>query len=99
MVCWRGNDAIDLAGREQLLTDERDHAVCRYRSGVEEFSEWACGQAGSEFAAVAGVFEEVDVDVERDRGACVSEDAADLRDIEGEVEDESSWAFCSCLGC
>jgi hypothetical protein len=41
-----------------------------------------------EFAAVAGVFEEVGVDVECDRGACVTEDAADLCDVEIEVEDE-----------
>jgi hypothetical protein len=37
---------------------------------------------------VAGVVEEVGIDIERDRDARVSEDAAHLRDVESEVEDE-----------
>jgi hypothetical protein len=30
---------------------------------------------------VAGIFKEVGIDIKRDRGACVTEDAAYLRDI------------------
>jgi hypothetical protein len=47
---------------------------------------------------VAGLLEEVCVDVECDRDACVAEDAADLGDVESEVDDQvagevwrSSW--------
>jgi hypothetical protein len=37
---------------------------------------------------VAGLVEEVGVDVERDRDARVAEDAADLDDVEAQVEDQ-----------
>jgi hypothetical protein len=41
-----------------------------------------------DLSRVAGVVEEVGVDVERDRHARVAEDAADLRDIEPEIDDQ-----------
>jgi hypothetical protein len=60
---------------------QRNNSVRWHRSGVEQFGERTCCEARSEFAAVAGVFEEVGVDIECDRGACVTEDAAYLCDI------------------
>jgi len=44
--------------------------------GLEQPGEWAGGHAGSDVLRVAGVLEQVRVDVERDRDARVAEDAA-----------------------
>jgi hypothetical protein len=56
--------------------------------GLEQAGEGAGGHAGADVARVAGVIEEVRVDVERDRDARVAEDAADLRWVEPEVDDQ-----------
>jgi hypothetical protein len=53
----------------------------------------AGGHAGLDVACVAGVLEEVRVDVERDRDAGVAEDAADLGWVEPEVDDQG-WRRC-----
>jgi hypothetical protein len=48
----------------------------------------AGGHAGADVARVAGVLEEVRVDVERDRDARVPEDAAELGRVEPEIDDQ-----------
>ena len=56
--------------------------------GFEQVGEWAGGHAGADVARVAGVLEQVRVDVERDRDARVAEDPADLGRVEPEVDDQ-----------
>jgi hypothetical protein len=72
-----------------LVLSELEHrgtgGGCR---GLEQGGERAGGRAGSDVARVAGVLKEVCVDVERDRDARVAEDAADLGDVEPEVDDQ-----------
>jgi hypothetical protein len=50
--------------------------------------EAAGGHGGADVGGVARPLEEVGVDVEGDRRARVAEDAADLADVEGQVDDE-----------
>jgi hypothetical protein len=57
-------------------------------SRLEQAGERAGRHAGSDVLRVAGVLEEVRVDVERDRDASVAEDAADLGRVEPEVDDQ-----------
>jgi hypothetical protein len=56
------------------------------RLGLEQAREWAGCHPGSDVARVAGVLEEVRVDVERGRDAGMPEDAAHLGDVESEVD-------------
>jgi hypothetical protein len=56
--------------------------------GLEKAGEWAGGHAGPDVACVAGVLEQMGVDVERDGDARVAEDAADLGWVEPEVDDQ-----------
>ena len=56
--------------------------------GLEQAGEWAGGHAGADVLRVAGVLEQVRVGVERDRDARVAEDAADLGQVEPEVDDQ-----------
>jgi hypothetical protein len=56
--------------------------------GLEQAGKWAGGHAGSDVVRVAGVLEQVRVDVERDSDARVAEDAADLGYVEPEVDDQ-----------
>jgi hypothetical protein len=55
---------------------------------VEQLGEGARRHERADLLAVARLIEEVDIDLEGDRDARMSEDAADLRDVETEVEDE-----------
>ncbi len=55
---------------------------------VEQLGEGACCHAGADVSGVPGVVEEVGVYVECDGDPCVAEDAADLRDVEPEVDDQ-----------
>jgi hypothetical protein len=48
----------------------------------EKAGESACRHTPADLVAVTSVIEEVRVDVEGDRDACVSKDAADLGDVE-----------------
>jgi hypothetical protein len=50
--------------------------------------EAAVGHGGADVGGVARPIEEMGVDVEGDRCACVAEDAADLADVEAQVDDE-----------
>jgi hypothetical protein len=52
----------------------------------EDVGEAAVGHGGADVGGVARPIEEVGVDVEGDRRACVAEDAADLADVEAQVE-------------
>jgi hypothetical protein len=54
----------------------------------EDLAEAALGHGGADVGGVARPIEEMGVDVEGDRGACVAEDAADLADVEAQVDDE-----------
>jgi hypothetical protein len=54
----------------------------------EDVGEAAVGHGGADVGGVARPIEEVGVDVEGDCGACVAEDAADLADVEAQVDDE-----------
>jgi hypothetical protein len=67
------------------FVDRRAGRGCR---GLEQAGEWAGGHAGPDVFGVAGVVEEVRVDVERDRDAGVAEHAADLGWVEPEVDDQ-----------
>jgi hypothetical protein len=55
---------------------------------LEQLGEWAGGHAGPDVACVAGVLEEVCVDVERDCDAGVAEYVADLGHVESNVDDQ-----------
>lgn len=55
---------------------------------VQELHERACSHLLAQFTGVSGLVEEVGVDIESDGGAGVAEDAADLGDIELEVDDQ-----------
>ena len=57
-------------------------------AGLEQTGEWAGGHTGADVLGVAGVLEQVCVDVERDRDARVAEDTADLGRVEPEVADQ-----------
>jgi hypothetical protein len=50
--------------------------------------EAAVGHGGADVGGVTRPLEEMGVDVERDRRACMAEDAADLADVEAQVDDE-----------
>src|SRR5829696_6903821 len=67
------------------LEHRRDGRGC---GGLERPGEWAGGHAGADIVRVAGVLEDVRVDVERDRDAGVPEHAADLGWVEPEVDDQ-----------
>jgi hypothetical protein len=74
---------------------EQRNAVPR-RRGLEQASERARGHECADLPAVAGVVDEMDLDVERDRDARVSEDAAHLRDVESELEAGAARGFQRC---
>jgi hypothetical protein len=72
-----------------LLLSELEHGgVGGGCGGLEQAGEWAGGDAGADVARVAGVLEQVGVDVEPDRDAGAAEDAADLGGVEPEVDDQ-----------
>src|SRR5829696_6884229 len=72
-----------------LLLAELEHGgAVRGRGGFEQAGERAGGHAGADVVRMAGVLEQVRVDVERDRDARVPEDAADLGRVESEVDDQ-----------
>jgi hypothetical protein len=54
----------------------------------EQVGEVAPGELGTDVVAVARFLEEVRVGVEGHAGASVAEDAADLDDVEADVDDE-----------
>jgi hypothetical protein len=60
--------------------------------GFEKPGERACGHERADLGGVAGVVEEVRVDVERGGDAGVAQDAADLGDVEPEVDDQVASA-------
>jgi hypothetical protein len=76
------------SGRSLALADLQHRGAGRRRLGLEQARERAGGHPGSDVARVAGVLEEVRVDVERDRDARVAEDAADPGYVEPEVDDQ-----------
>jgi hypothetical protein len=55
---------------------------------IEQLGELASRHSLAEFLGVTGVVEEMRVDVEGDRDPGVAEDAADLGDVEAEVDDQ-----------
>jgi hypothetical protein len=66
----------------------------------EDLGEAAAGDGGADVGGVAGLLEQVRVDVESDRRACVAEDAADLADVAAErgfVAPRSSASISSSL--
>jgi hypothetical protein len=54
----------------------------------EDLGEAAAGHRGPNFDSMAGLLEEVRVDVQGDRRAGVAEDAADLANVETQVDDQ-----------
>ena len=54
----------------------------------EQHRELAAGELGANGGAVASLVEQVGVGVERHAGAGVAEDAADLDDVEADVDDQ-----------
>jgi hypothetical protein len=58
------------------------------RAVGEQHCELGLGELGAHVGAVARVLEEVRVGVERHAGGRVSEDAADLGDVEADVDDQ-----------
>jgi hypothetical protein len=59
------------------------------RGGVrEDLGEAAGGHGRADVGGVARPLEQVGVDAERDRRAGVAEDAADLADVEAQVDDQ-----------
>ena len=76
------------SGRSLALADLQHRGAGRRRLGLEQARERAGGHPGSDVARVAGVLEEVGVDVEGDRDARMPEDAAHLGDVETEVDDQ-----------
>ena len=58
------------------------------RGCPERHREFALGELGADVGGVACLFEEVGVGVEGHAGAGVAEDAADLGDVEADVDDQ-----------
>ncbi len=54
----------------------------------EDLGEAAVGHGGADVGGVARPLEQVGIDVEGDRRARVAEDAADLADVEAQVDDQ-----------
>jgi hypothetical protein len=72
------------------VTDKRHHLSAKSRVGwrLEQRGERAGGHLGLEVLGVASVVEEVGVDAQGRGDLGVAEDAADLRDIQAEVDDQ-----------
>jgi hypothetical protein len=84
----RGRVRDSVENRILVLSELEHRGTGGGSRGLEQAGEWAGGHAGSDVLRVAGVLEQVCVDVERDGDAGVPEDAADLGRVEPEVDDQ-----------
>jgi len=58
------------------------------KHAAEDGRKLASSESGAEVGAVCCLLEEMGVGIEGHARACVSEDAADLRDVEADIDDQ-----------